>query len=72
MKHKLYKNYIFMIIALLFMYMFFHYTYKESFVPKIIKESYRPFERNIRKKYQGFYNNTSSTISNLFRKYGIA
>jgi dolichol kinase len=46
--------------------------YKESFVvPKIIKEHYRPIERNIRMTYEGFYDKTSTDISNLFRKFGI-
>jgi hypothetical protein len=46
-------------------------VYKESFVPKIVKESYRPIERNIRKTYEGFYSKTSTYISNLSRKFGI-
>jgi hypothetical protein len=47
------------------------YKYKEQFVPKIIKESYRPVARNIRMTYEGFYDKTSTDISNLFRKFGI-
>jgi hypothetical protein len=45
--------------------------YQESFVPKNIKQVYRPLERNVRKKYEGFYNKSSTDISNLFRKFGI-
>jgi hypothetical protein len=45
--------------------------YKETFVPKIMKETYRPLERNIRRTYEGFYGKTSNGISNLFRKFGI-
>jgi hypothetical protein len=45
--------------------------YQESFVPKNLKQVYRPLERNVRKKYEGFYNKSSTDISNLFRKFGI-
>jgi hypothetical protein len=45
--------------------------YKEAFVPKIFKETYRPIHRNIRMTYEGFYDKTSADISNLFRKFGI-
>ncbi len=45
--------------------------YQESFVPKNIKQIYRPLERNVRTKYEGFYNKTSTNVSNLFRKFGI-
>ncbi len=46
-------------------------VYRETFLPKIVKETYRPIERNIRKSYEGFYDKTSTDISNLFRKFGI-
>jgi hypothetical protein len=46
-------------------------NYKETFVPKIVKETYRPIERNIRMTYEGFYDKSSTDISNLFRKFGI-
>ena len=46
-------------------------TYEESFVPKIVKETYRPIERNIRRNVEGFYDKSSTNISNLFRKFGI-
>lgn len=46
-------------------------TYEEAFIPKIVKESYRPIERNIRRNFEGFYDRTSTDISNLFRKFGI-
>ena len=46
-------------------------NYQESFVPKNIKQVYRPLERNVRKNVEGFYNKTSTHISNLFRKFGI-
>lgn len=44
---------------------------KEPFMPKIIKEKYRPLERNVRNKCEGFYAKTSTNASNLLRKFGI-
>lgn len=46
-------------------------NYEESFIPKIVKETYRPIERNVRRKFEGFYDKSSTNISNLFRKFGI-
>jgi hypothetical protein len=43
----------------------------ESFVPTIVKETYRPIQRNIRRRVEGFYDKSSTNISNLFRKFGI-
>ena len=44
----------------------------ETFVvPKQIKQIYRPIERNIRTNMEGFYDKSSTNISNLFRKFGI-
>ena len=42
----------------------------ETFTPKI-RELYRPIVRQTRIVGEGFYNKTSSNISNLFRKFGI-
>jgi hypothetical protein len=46
-------------------------SYEEAFVPKIVKETYRPLERNVRRNLEGFYDKSSTDISNLFRKFGI-
>ncbi len=46
-------------------------SYEEPFVPKIIKESYRPFERNFRHHAQHMYDKTTNHFSNYFRKIGI-
>jgi len=47
-------------------------SYQESFfVPRKIKEFYRPLQRNIRKTYEGFYDKSSINISNMFKKFGI-
>lgn len=45
--------------------------YREAFMPKIIKEKYRPFERNIRQCYEGFYTKTLNNTSIFLRKMGI-
>jgi hypothetical protein len=45
--------------------------YKESFMPKKVKEFYRPFERNVRTGVEGFYNYTRNQSSRLFRYFGI-
>ena len=42
----------------------------ENFTPKI-REFYRPYVRKARNIGEGFYNNTTSNMSNLFRKFGI-
>ena len=46
-------------------------TYQEAFVPKILNVAYRPIERNIRRNVEGFYDKSSTNVSNLFRKFGI-
>ena len=43
----------------------------EGFVPRIIKEQYRPLERFVRMGYHGFYRKTTGQVSNLFKKIGI-
>lgn len=61
-----------LISILLFYFLFYHSSLtqkQESFIPKIIKESYRPFERNVRNKYKTFYHHTSTKLSNMFRPY---
>lgn len=39
--------------------------------PPIENFTYRPIVRNTRIASEGFYNKTSSSIHNLFRKFGI-
>jgi len=63
--------YILLLIVIILLLLFVNNSYQESFVPKGIKKAYRPIERNIRTKYEGFYNKTSTNVSNLFRKFGI-
>jgi hypothetical protein len=47
------------------------YVYREPFVPRKIREIYRPISRNVRNNYEGFYDKSSTHISNFFRKFGI-
>jgi hypothetical protein len=42
----------------------------ENFTPEI-RKLYRPHVRKIRVYSEGFYNKTTTNISNLFRKFGI-
>jgi hypothetical protein len=60
-----------MLIIIILACVFSKKTYEEAFVPKIVKETYRPLERNIRRNFEGFYDRSSTDISNLFRKFGI-
>jgi hypothetical protein len=68
MKYLLY-NCFFLLIVIIFAYINSLYTI-ENFTPKI-RETYRPIVRRARIIGEGFYNKTSSNISNLFRKFGI-
>lgn len=84
MNKKIY-NLLFIIFIVVLLYFLWYFTKqfvrglglptkqknKEAFIPKIVKETYRPIERNVRKTYEGFYDKTSTDISNLFRKFGI-
>ena len=47
------------------------HTLKETFVPRLLKEQYRPLERNIRMGVEGMYVATTTTMSNWLRKVGI-
>jgi hypothetical protein len=71
MNKIIYNSFLLFLLLIIFCCAFSKQTYSEPFVPKIIKESYRPIERNIRKTYKGFCDKTSTDISNLFRKFGI-
>ena len=68
MKYFLYNS-ILVIIILLFAY-YNTISSVEPFTPSI-KSIYRPIVRNTRIIGEGFYNKTTYTISNLFRKFGI-
>jgi len=68
MKHLLYICFLFLIIG---SFAFINSSPKvENFTPKI-RAFYRPILRNTRIVGEGFYNKTSSNMSNLFRKFGI-
>jgi hypothetical protein len=68
MKYFLYNS-ILVIIILLFAY-YNTVSSIEPFIPSI-KSIYRPVVRNTRVIGEGFYNKTTSNITNLFRKFGI-
>jgi hypothetical protein len=68
MKNLIYNCFLFLIV-IIFAYINSLHTV-ENFMPKI-KEMYRPYVRDARVIGEGFYNNSTSDISNLFRKFGI-
>jgi uncharacterized membrane protein (DUF106 family) len=70
----MYNSFIILLIIVIFSCAFTKKDeiYQESFfVPKKVKEFYRPIHRNIRMSYEGFYDKSSTQISNLFKKFGI-
>ena len=68
MKHFIYN---FFLVVIIVSFAYFNSLHKvEHFTPKI-REYYRPIVRNTRIIGEGFYNKTTSNISNLFRKFGI-
>jgi hypothetical protein len=73
MNKFIYNSFVFLLILIIFSCALTKKDiYQESFfVPKKVKEFYRPIHRNIRTTYEGFYDNSSKHISNLFRKFGI-
>jgi hypothetical protein len=68
MKHVVYICFLILIVT------FFAYINSmhnvEQFTPNI-RELYRPIIRNTRLISEGFYNNTTSSVSNLLRKFKI-
>jgi hypothetical protein len=68
MKHFIYICFLLLIII------FFAYSNSihnvENFTPTI-RQMYRPLIRNTRLISEGFYNNTTSYMSNFFRKLKI-
>ena len=68
MKYLIYNSFLILIIII------FAYVNSlqsvENFTPAI-RELYRPIIRHARVTSEGFYNKTTSNISNLFRKFGI-
>ena len=73
MNKFIYNSFVFLLILIIFSCAFSKKdVYQESFfVPKKVKEFYRPIHRNIRMTYEGFYDKSSTKISNLFKKFGI-
>lgn len=71
MNKIIYNSLLLLFVSIILYCAFSKNTNAEGFIPKILKETYRPIERNVRITYEGFYNKTSTDISNLFRKFGI-
>jgi hypothetical protein len=72
MNKNIYNLLLFLLLIVIFSCAFSKKNYQESFfVPKKVKEFYRPIQRNIRKNYEGFYDKSSKHISNMFKKFGI-
>jgi len=70
--NKFIYNLVFVLLIIFFLgCILTNNSYKEAFIPKIVKASYRPIERNLRRQFEGFYDKSSTDISNLFRKFGI-
>ena len=68
MKHLIYGCFLFLIVVA-FAYVKSH-QYIENFTPEI-RKLYRPHVRKARVFSEGFYDKTTTNISNLFRKFGI-
>jgi hypothetical protein len=71
MNKFIYNSIFFLLIIIILGCAFSKKTYEEAFIPKMVKETYRPLERNVRRNIEGFYDKSSTNISNLFRKFGI-
>jgi len=70
MKYLIYYIFFILIILTSAYLNVINFKKQEQFTPTI-REYYRPVVRNVRVTSEGFYNKTSSDISNLFRKFGI-
>ena len=64
------KYFLHILLLLLLTILIFWYndTYEEAFVPTIIKESYRPLERNVKRNMSEVYNKSATIVSNMFRR----
>ena len=66
-----YFIYIFFLILIIIIFSYVNSLQSvENFTP-VIRELYIPIVRHARVTSEGFYNKTTSNISNLFRKFGI-
>jgi hypothetical protein len=68
MKYLLYNCFLFLIVIIFAYFNSMHNI--EKFTPRI-REFYRPYIRKARNIGGGFYNITTTNMSNLFRKFGI-
>lgn len=65
------KLYIFITVMFIIIFSSAYYKCQEPFVPKIVKEHYRPLERNIRTRANDFYTKTNTVITNVLRKINV-
>jgi len=65
--------YIFFILIILISLFTQNYSHniREPFIPKMIKEHYRPIARKMRINYEAFCDKSSLDLLNLFRKFQI-
>ena len=68
MKQILYAFFLLVVITIFAYYNSLHNV--ENFTP-CVRAFYRPIIRQTRIVGEGFYNKTSTNVSNLFRKFGI-
>ena len=68
MKHLLYNFFLFLLVITFAYINSLHNV--DGFTPGV-RAFYRPIVRQTRMVGEGFYNKTSTNISNLFRKFGI-
>jgi hypothetical protein len=71
--NKYFYKLLFLILFIIIIIFFNEYTKinKEGFIPKKLKEMYRPMYRNIRINYEYFYKNLSTKINNFLKKIGF-
>ena len=63
--------YYFFLIIIMFIFSYINsLEHTEPFTPTI-NSIYRPIVRNTRMLSEGFYDKSTSNISNLFRRFGI-
>ena len=68
MKHLLYNCFLFLLVIIFAYVNSLHNV--DGFTPGV-RAFYRPIVRRTRMVGEGFYDKTSTDISNLFRKFGI-
>jgi len=70
---KIYNIYILIVVVLFVSYnLYIYHSTQETFVPKMLKEKYRPYVRYISTTYQGWtITNGFNQLMNKLRKWGV-